>query len=51
VGLAFGKNTGAKYSANAEYVYQSNHSTKLPMEPEMMARSGEVGMAVKVVAG
>ncbi|MDQ1140541.1 hypothetical protein QE439_001922 [Pedobacter agri] len=33
VGLLFGKNIGEKYKANAEYVYQSYHSTKLPTEP------------------
>jgi hypothetical protein len=41
VALAFGKKTGAKYKANAEYTYQSYHSTRLPMEPEMIERSGE----------
>ena len=55
VGLDFGKKTGAKYSANAEYAYQSYHSTRLPMEPETMERSGDaelagVGIAAKVAA-
>jgi hypothetical protein len=48
VALAFGKKTGAKYKANAEYTYQSYHSTRLPMEPEMMERSGEIAIAAKV---
>src|SRR4029077_6523723 len=32
-----GKKTGAKYKAFAEYVYQSNHSTRLPAEPPSTA--------------
>src|SRR5450432_3111077 len=28
-----GKKIGAKYSAAAEYVYQSNHSTRFPADP------------------
>src|SRR3982751_4387810 len=36
VGSPLGKKACAKYSANAEYTYQSNHSTRLPAEPPRM---------------
>ena len=36
VELEPGKKLLAKYKENAEYAYQSYHSTRLPMEPPMI---------------
>ncbi len=33
VASPLGKKTGAKYNANAEYAYQSYHSTRFPTDP------------------
>ena len=44
VGLLPGKKALEKYSANAEYAYQSYYSTKLPIDPLTMARSRVAGV-------